>query len=93
MRLFVAFDLPAEARELIGGWQARQTEPRLRPVSAEALHVTKLVKRAGLMHGYLEDQLFGPHVETGKKLFDRRDDLKKKVELREVDQAMKARRR
>lgn len=35
---------------------------------AEALHVTKLVKRAGLQHGYLEDQLFGPHVETGKKL-------------------------
>ena len=35
---------------------------------AEAKHVTRLVKRAGLMHGYLEDQLFGPHVETGKKL-------------------------
>ena len=29
---------------------------------------------------------------TGKKLFDRRDDLKKKAELREVDQAMKQRR-
>lgn len=29
---------------------------------------------------------------TGKKLHDRRDDLKKRVELREVDQAMKARR-
>jgi SsrA-binding protein len=29
---------------------------------------------------------------TGKKLFDRRDDLKKKAELREVDQAMKERR-
>src|SRR2546430_17338648 len=28
---------------------------------------------------------------TGKKLFDRRDDLKKKAELREVDQAMKQR--
>ncbi len=28
---------------------------------------------------------------TGKKLFDRRDDLKKKAELREVDQAMKNR--
>ncbi|MEO5960271.1 MAG: SsrA-binding protein SmpB [Opitutaceae bacterium] len=29
---------------------------------------------------------------TGKKLFDRRDDLKKKAELREVSQAMKQRR-
>ncbi len=29
---------------------------------------------------------------TGKKLHDRRDDLKKRVQLREVDQAMKARR-
>lgn len=28
-------------------------------------------------------------LATGKKLFDRRDDLKKKAELREVDQAMK----
>ncbi|PTX98940.1 SsrA-binding protein SmpB [Opitutus sp. ER46] len=30
---------------------------------------------------------------TGKKQFDRRDDLKKRVQLREVEQAMKARRR
>jgi SsrA-binding protein len=30
---------------------------------------------------------------SGKKLFDRRDDMKKKAELREVDQAMKQRRR
>jgi SsrA-binding protein len=30
---------------------------------------------------------------TGKKNFDRREDLKKRVQLREVDQAMKARRR
>ena len=40
MRLFVALDLPGEARELIAAWQARQTEPRLRPVAPEALHVT-----------------------------------------------------
>ena len=32
-------------------------------------------------------------LATGKKLYDRRDDLKKKAELREVDQAMKARRK
>lgn len=30
---------------------------------------------------------------TGKKLYDRRDDLKKRVQLREVDQAMKQHRR
>jgi SsrA-binding protein len=28
-------------------------------------------------------------LATGKKLFDRRDDLKKKAQMREVDQAMK----
>jgi predicted dehydrogenase len=35
---------------------------------AEAEHITALVKRAGLKHGYLEDQLFGPHVERGREL-------------------------
>jgi predicted dehydrogenase len=35
---------------------------------AEAEHITRLVKRVGLMHGYLEDQLFGPHMERGKAL-------------------------
>lgn len=35
---------------------------------AEAEHITTLVKRAGLMHGYLEDQLFTPHVERGRDL-------------------------
>lgn len=32
-------------------------------------------------------------LATGKQLHDRRDDMKKRVELREVDQAMKQRRR
>jgi predicted dehydrogenase len=36
--------------------------------SAEARHITALVKRAGLTHGYLEDQLFTPHVERGREL-------------------------
>jgi len=35
---------------------------------AEAKHVTKLVKRVGLAHGYLENQLFAPHVEFGHRL-------------------------
>jgi predicted dehydrogenase len=36
--------------------------------SAEARHITTLVKRAGLTNGYLEDQLFTPHVERGRAL-------------------------
>jgi predicted dehydrogenase len=35
---------------------------------AEAKLVTTLVKRAGLKHGYLENQLFAPQVETGRNL-------------------------
>src|SRR3954462_8600446 len=31
-------------------------------------------------------------LATGKKLYDRRDDMKKRAEMREVDQAMKQRR-
>jgi predicted dehydrogenase len=34
----------------------------------EAIKVRDLVDRVGLKHGYLEDQLFTPHVETGKAL-------------------------
>jgi predicted dehydrogenase len=35
---------------------------------AEAEQITALVKRVGLVHGYLEDQLFGPHMERGRAL-------------------------
>jgi predicted dehydrogenase len=35
---------------------------------AEAQQVAKLVKSVGLKTGYLENQLFAPHVEAGKKL-------------------------
>jgi predicted dehydrogenase len=35
---------------------------------AEATRVTKLVKSAGLEHGYLENQLFAPQVEIGRAL-------------------------
>jgi predicted dehydrogenase len=34
----------------------------------EARRVCELVERAGLRTGYLENQLFAPHVETGKAL-------------------------
>jgi predicted dehydrogenase len=39
---------------------------------AEATKVRDLVKRVGLKTGYLENQLFAPHVETGKQLLWRR---------------------
>jgi predicted dehydrogenase len=35
---------------------------------AEAKCVLDLVKGAGVAHGYLENQCFAPHVETGRKL-------------------------
>jgi predicted dehydrogenase len=35
---------------------------------AEATQVAKLVKRAGIAHGYLENQVFAPQVETGREL-------------------------
>ena len=35
---------------------------------AEATEVTTLVKRAGLLHGYLENQCFTPQVERGRDL-------------------------
>jgi predicted dehydrogenase len=35
---------------------------------AEATEVLELVERVGLMHGYLENQLFSPQIETGRSL-------------------------
>lgn len=35
---------------------------------AEARRVTELVKRVGLKHGYLENQVFAPQVEAGRSL-------------------------
>jgi predicted dehydrogenase len=35
---------------------------------AEAKEVARLVKKAGLMHGYLEDQVFAPQVAAGRNL-------------------------
>ena len=35
---------------------------------AEAKRVAELVKSVGLAHGYLEDQIFAPHVERGRML-------------------------
>jgi predicted dehydrogenase len=35
---------------------------------AEATHITQLVKRVGIAHGYLENQVFAPDVQTGRTL-------------------------
>jgi predicted dehydrogenase len=35
---------------------------------AEAKHIQRLVKSVGVATGYLENQLFAPHIEAGKKL-------------------------
>ena len=42
-------------------------KPLARTVS-EAKHITQLIKRTGLVHGYLENQLFAPQVEAGHAL-------------------------
>jgi RNA 2',3'-cyclic 3'-phosphodiesterase len=39
-RLFVALDLPADVRDRLAEWQATLTDPALRVVPAENLHVT-----------------------------------------------------
>jgi SsrA-binding protein len=75
---------------------------RIRKLLLHRRHIEKI--RAALEAGggraavplrlYFKDALVKVELAlcTGKKLFDRREDLKKKAELREVDQAMKQRR-
>lgn len=52
----------------VGTLRGIACEKPLARTVAEAEHVLALVRRAGLAHGYLEDQLFGPHVEHGHRL-------------------------
>src|SRR6202167_5631361 len=35
---------------------------------AEATHITRLIKRTGIAHGYLENQVFAPQVQAGRAL-------------------------
>jgi predicted dehydrogenase len=35
---------------------------------AEATHIARLVKRTGIAHGYLENQVFAPQVQAGRSL-------------------------
>ena len=62
-------------RELVGAIESGRgtlkaiacEKPLARNV-AEATTVLELVERVGLMHGYLENQLFSPQIETGRSL-------------------------
>ena len=75
---------------------------RIRKLLLHRRHIDKL--RVALESGggralvplrmYFKEALVKVEVAlaTGKKQFDRRDDLKKRAELREIDQAMKQRR-
>ena len=43
--------------------------PRIQALAMnEAARMVELVEQSGLLHGYLENQLFAPHVEAGKAL-------------------------
>jgi predicted dehydrogenase len=35
---------------------------------AEATHITRLIRRTGIAHGYLENQVFAPQVQAGRTL-------------------------
>jgi predicted dehydrogenase len=51
-----------------GTLKAIACEKPLARTVAEAERVMELVKEAGIMHGYLENQLFSPHAERGREL-------------------------
>jgi SsrA-binding protein len=75
---------------------------RIRKLLLHRRHIEKIeraLKAGGRalipLRMYFKDALVKVEVGlcTGKKLYDRREDLKKRVEMREVAQAMKRRRR
>lgn len=51
-----------------GSLRAIACEKPLARTVAEARRVRDLVRSVGLNHGYLENQLFAPHVEAGRRL-------------------------
>ena len=51
-----------------GSLRAIACEKPLARNVAEAKKVLAMVKSAGLMHGYLENQVFAPQIETGRAL-------------------------
>jgi predicted dehydrogenase len=50
------------------GLRAIACEKPLARNSAEARRMVELVEKAGLLHGYLEDQLFSPGLERGREI-------------------------
>jgi len=65
----------ANVEELVAALKAKKgtlrgiacEKPLARNV-AEAMYINKLVKSVGIQTGYLENQLFAPHVEAGRAL-------------------------
>ena len=62
-------------KEIVAGAKSRRTplrgiacEKPLGRTVAEAKEIVRLVKSAGIPTGYLENQLFAPHIEAGKNL-------------------------
>jgi predicted dehydrogenase len=51
-----------------GSLRAIACEKPLARTVAEAERIVALVRRAGLVHGYLENQVFAPQVEAGREL-------------------------
>jgi predicted dehydrogenase len=52
----------------IGTLRGVACEKPLGRTVAEATHITKLIKRTGIAHGYLENQVFAPQVQAGRSL-------------------------
>jgi predicted dehydrogenase len=65
-------EICAAVREGRGTLKGVAIEKPLARNVAEAERVVRLLDEAGLATGYLEDQLFGPHVSTGRALLWKR---------------------
>ena len=56
----------------VGSLRGIACEKPLGRTVAEAKHVLKLVEKTGIMHGYLENQLFAPQITVGHNLLWKR---------------------
>src|SRR5580693_57052 len=52
----------------VGALRGIACEKPLARTVAEASHITRLIKRTGIAHGYLENQVFAPQVQAGRSL-------------------------
>jgi predicted dehydrogenase len=52
----------------VGALRGIACEKPLARTVAEASHITRLMRRLGIAHGYLENQVFAPQVQAGRSL-------------------------